>query len=275
MNNSVIHVPGGIILLRGKTMNRYRGFYDNLASFIGALGGIPGTRYSVREPGVALYDSGVPDAYENYALLAPDAANGPVDTIRRGLAFFAMSGNAHIWPVFPGVADGLCGILEDCGLARDGDFHAMIAETSRVYFNYPGSDIVETVHGDDEVRQWADCAWRGFDSEGEPPEPFVSNARCMARKDDFTLVHVGSKAVGMLYAGGAGCGIYYVATRPEYRGQGLARVIIEGLKTRARTGGFGRVVLLATSNGRKSYLKQGFEDVGKVRIYRMDGNLEA
>jgi len=252
-------------------MNEYREVYDNLAFLLGTFGDMAGTRYSGGEGGVAFYDSGVPDAYENYALLEP-ARPVSEETVSRGLEFFARSGNAHIWPIFPGAADEARKILEDRGLARNEDFHAMIAETSKIDRNDADMNLAEAVRGDDEAGKWAGCVWRGFGSDGRPPESFVSNARSMARMDAFTLVHVGLKATGMLYASGETCGIYYVATSREFRGRGLAGAVIEGLKARARRLGFGRVVLLSTPSGLGLYLKHGFKDVGTVKIYRMDYN---
>jgi len=250
-------------------MNGYREVYDNLTFLLGTFGKLEGTRYSGGEAGIALYDSGVPDAYENYALLEP-ARDVSEEMISRGLKFFARSGNAHIWPIFPGVADEACKILEDGGLARDGDFHAMIAEVSKADCNYADMNFVETIRGNDEAAKWAECAWRGFGSDGRPPETFISNARGMARMDAFTLVHAGLRATGMLYASGGTCGIYYVATSPEFRGQGLAGAVVGELKARAHRLGFRRVVLLSTPSGLRFYLKGGFEDVGEVKIYRMD-----
>jgi len=266
---------GGKIRLRGKSMNGYIEVYDNLAYLIGSLGQIPGTRYSNCEKGVALYDSGVADAYENYALLAPARPVCEIEeAIGCGLKFFARGGNAHIWPIFSGVADEACKFLEARGLVRDDDFHAMIAETFDVDSYETGPDIVETIRGDDRAGEWADCAWCGFDSDGGPPEPFISNAQGMARMGAFTLLHVGLKAVGMLCVSDGICGIYYVATRPEFRGQGLAKAMVEGLKARARGMGFEHVVLLATPSGRNLYLKHGFKDVGAVKIFRMERRLE-
>jgi ribosomal protein S18 acetylase RimI-like enzyme len=253
-------------------MSGYDEVYENLASLLGTFGNMQGTRYNGCDPCVTLYDSGVADAYENYALLAP--ARPVEEAIGRGLKFFARSSRGHIWPIFPGVAGETCKILEGCGLARDADFHAMIAETSNVYRNGVDPDIVETISGDDEAGEWADNVWRGFDSDEEPPEPFVSNARGMTHMDAFTLVHVGLKATGMLFTSDITCGIYYVATRPEFRGLGFAGAIIERLKAHARCMGFERVVLLATSSGKNLYPKHGFADVGAVKIYRMNNNSE-
>ena len=248
-------------------MNRYDEVYDNLASLLGTLGKIAGTRYSGCEQAVALYDSGVPDAYENYALLESTGLVAE-KTIGHGLKFFEQSRNAHIWPIFPGVEEA-CNILEDHGLVRDEDFHAMIAETSGINRDDVDFNLVKTIRGDEEAGRWADIAWRSFDSCEGPPEQFVSNARGMARLDACTLVRVGWKGTGMLYSSDITCGIYYVATNREFRRQGFAGAIVEGLKARARRMGFDRVVLLSTPSGLKLYMKHGFADVGAVKIFRM------
>ena len=260
-------------------MDGYSEVYDNFVFLMITLGKLSGTRYAGCRPGVALYDSGVPDAYENYALLEPgpfsggaaDAINRSMcETIRHGLEFFAGNKRAHIWPIFPGVTDEAREILEDNGLVRDEDFHAMLAETSETDPDDADLNLVATISGDNEACKWAGCAWRGFDLDGEPPAPFVSNVKGMSRMDAFTLVHIEMKATGMLYSSGINCGAYYVATGREFRGQGLAGTIVEGLKSRARRLGFRRVVLLATPSGLRLYRKHGFEEAGTVEIYRMD-----
>ena len=255
-------------------MNGYCEVYENLASLLRTSGKFAGTRYCGERTGVALYDSGVADAYENYALLDP-ARPVNEETISGGLKFFARNESAHIWPIFPGAAGEAREILEACGLARDEDFHAMIAETSKTDCNDAEASLARVVRGNDEIGKWAECAWRGFDSDGSLPESFVANARSMACMEVFTLVHVGLKATGMLYTSGGTCGVYYVATRREFRGQGFAGAIVEGLKARARRSGFERVVLLATPSGARLYRKHGFEDVGTVEIYRKNRNREA
>jgi ribosomal protein S18 acetylase RimI-like enzyme len=237
---------------------------ENLKSLLGALGKFPGARYALAETGIVLYDGGVPDAYENYALLEPGYAAGAIES---GLEFFR--GHSNIWPIFPDVSDEAALALEHSGLARDDDFQAMTAELCCEPAAEIGK-IAEMVRGKDEARAWADNAWRGFDSGEGAPEAFISFALDMAMLECFSLMRVGNESVGMLFASGGTCGIYYVATLPEARGRGLGGAIVDALKSRARELGFERVSLLATPSGHGLYLKHGFKDRGAVKIYRSD-----
>jgi ribosomal protein S18 acetylase RimI-like enzyme len=237
---------------------------ENLKSLLGALGKFPGARYALAEAGIVLYDGGVPDAYENYALLEPGYAAGAIES---GLEFFR--GRSNIWPIFSEASGEAIRALEGNGLVRDDDFQAMTAELRDGGPAAANGKIAEMVRGS-EARMWADCAWRGFDAKEGAPEAFVSLSLEMARLECFSLMHIGEKSVGMLFASGGTCGIYYVATLPEARGRGMAGAMVEALKLRARELGFGHAALLATPQGCGLYLKHGFKGCGAVKIYRSD-----
>ncbi|MDR3075976.1 MAG: GNAT family N-acetyltransferase [Synergistaceae bacterium] len=248
-------------------MNGDKMVYENLNSLLGVMGNFPDARYGAM-PGVTLCDSGVDDAYENYALLEDwDSAK---QSIEHGLEFFRRNGHPHIWPLFPWIPDEACRILEGFGLVRDEDFQAMTAETQDSASDCANRGVTGPIRGDGDAREWAACAWSGFDSDGDPPEPFISNARNMARHGAFSLMHADGRATGMLFAAEKTCGIYYVATHPKHRGHGLAGTIAENLKSRALRLGFKYAALLATPSGRRLYLKHGFSDGGTVKIYKAE-----
>jgi GNAT superfamily N-acetyltransferase len=242
--------------------------YENLRSLLRAVGKFPGARYQAAD-GLTLCDAGVDDAYENYALLGPGCQTR--DAIAFGLEFFARAARPHIWPLFPEIDAGAGDLLEAAGLERREDFRAMTSDVRGARgANCDPAAAAELVSGEDDASRWARTAWRGFDSEDDPPEQFVSNVILMARSYDFSLMRIGWETVGMLFASGASCGIYYVATIPEARGRGLAGAIVEGLKSRAREIGYDKTILLATPAGRHVYLKHGFEDGRAIRIYSKD-----
>jgi GNAT superfamily N-acetyltransferase len=249
--------------------------YENLKSLIRTLGGFPEARYMDARPGLALYDGGVGDAYENYALLDPahTARAGEHElekSAKFGLDFFSRAGRPHIWPIFPGVPDGMGSVLERLGAERGEDFHAMSARVDECAPPPDGGGFGTEgpLRGEREARAWADSAWRGFDSGEDAPEAFAVFACRMAARAEFSLFHIAGRATGMLYDGGGTCGVYYVATAPEFRGRGLGGAVVETLKARARSLGFGEVALLATPSGLPLYLKHGFTDRGAVKIYR-------
>ena len=253
--------------------------YENLKRMIQSMGGFPVARYLDEYPGLALYDGGVDDAYENYALCdhghIARAEKFPEEfekSVKFGLDFFSRAGRPHIWPLFPGIPDGAGDILESLGAERGEDFHAMSVDIEGTGRSPDSGDfkIDGPLRGDREAREWAESAWRGFGSDERAPESFTSFARGMAERREFALFHIAGRATGMLFAGGGTCGIYYISTLPEFRGHGLGGAMTENLKTRAAGLGFGKATLLATPSGLPLYLKHGFKDLGTVKIYRSE-----
>jgi ribosomal protein S18 acetylase RimI-like enzyme len=70
-----------------------------------------------------------------------------------------------------------------------------------------------------------------------------------------------------LFSGGETAGIYYISTRPEFRGRGLGGAVVEYLKRAARERGFRYVTLLATPSGRPLYERHGFTALGTVGVF--------
>jgi ribosomal protein S18 acetylase RimI-like enzyme len=260
-------------------MNRSRPVYENLKSLIRSLGGFPSALYLDECPGLALYRGGVDDAYENYALCDPEHIagaekfNGEFEkSARLGLDFFSRAGCPHIWPLFPGIPDWAGSALESLGAERGEDFYAMSADMTMTERSQNRGDfkIDGPLREEQETRAWADLAWRGFGADEGAPEPFVSFARDMTKRREFSLFHIAERATGMLFTGGETCGIYYISSLPEFRGRGLGSAIVRKLKARAAELGFGKITLLATPSGLPLYLKHGFINLGTVKIYRSE-----
>ena len=55
-------------------------------------------------------------------------------------------------------------------------------------------------------------------------------------------------------------------TEPEYRGQGIARRILQAILNRCRVEGFGLVSLHASAQGRPLYESLGFESTNEMRL---------
>lgn len=252
--------------------------YENLKSMTRILGVFPPARYLDEYPGLVLYDGGVNDAYENYALYDPahiyaGKLYGEFENSAKfGLDFFARQRRPHIWPLFHGTPNEAWNVLERLGVERSEDFYAMSADTAGIEQsrNFGDFNIRGPLSGETETRAWAEVAWRGFGSDDGPPEPFIAFARGMAEHSAFSLFHTAGRATGMLFAGGETCGIYYISTLPEFRGRGLAGAMVNRLKARAAELGFGKAVLLATPSGRPLYLKHGFTELATVMIYRSE-----
>ncbi|MDR1580315.1 MAG: GNAT family N-acetyltransferase [Synergistaceae bacterium] len=251
--------------------------HENLKSMLAILGEAESARYIAHTGTAAFYDSGVDDAHENYAL--PDQVNAArgadarsdfAETldfaVKLGRKFFGVTGCPHIWPFFFEISGACQKILESNGLAREDDFTAMWADLNVSETCAMSDDRVRPVQAND-VRGWADDVWRGFDSGEDASESFIAKARYFASRGEFLPVGIKGASTGLLFAGGETAGIYYISTRPEFRGQGLGGAVVDYLKRAARESGFRYVTLLATPSGRRLYERHGFIALGTVSIF--------
>ncbi|MDL2263339.1 GNAT family N-acetyltransferase [Synergistaceae bacterium OttesenSCG-928-I11] len=256
--------------------------FPNVESLLGIYSFFAGCRYSDDLAGLSLFDGGTVSAYENYALIDPkkncDTRLPLRDFVLAGLDFFAARGMPHIWPLFPGAGSLVGPLLEEHGAVRDAVFFDMFARSDAMrQFAHREDDFATVVVSDPgSARAWADAAWYGFDS-GEPaPESFVRFTHAMIARPEFYLCALRNRdantphfaVTGMLGLVGGTAGIYYVATRPEYRRRGLALRVMKTLLDAADERGYNRVTLLATPSGRPLYEKCGFVTTGDVDIYR-------
>jgi GNAT superfamily N-acetyltransferase len=249
---------------------------ENLKSMLTALGKAESARYVLYAGTAAFYDSGVDDMHENYALLDHEniarGAKADFDlaalnsAVKLGLKFFGITGRPHIWPFFFELSSECRKILASNGLAREDDFTAMWADLRQTETSAANDERIRPVR-DDDVRAWADDAWHGFDSDEDAPESFMAEARCIASHGDFLAVGIKGASTGMLFSGGETAGIYYISTRPEFRGWGFGGAVVEYLKRAARERGFRYVTLLATPSGRPLYERHGFTALGAVSIF--------
>lgn len=244
---------------------------------LAALGEAENARYAARAGTAAFYDSGVDDAYENYALLdhgnmtyGEDACSDFAETlgsaVKLGLKFFGVTGRPHIWPFFFEMSGACQKIFESNGLAREDDFTAMCEDLSDFEASAASDGRVMPVRGGD-MLAWADDAWRGFDSDADAPESFIATARHIASRGDFLPVGIKGASTGLLFSNGETAGIYYISTRPEFRGRGLGGAVVDYLKRAARERGYRYVTLLATPSGRCLYERHGFISLCAVSVF--------
>ena len=251
--------------------------YENLKSMLAALGGAENARYAACAGTAVFYDSGVGDAHENYALLdrenaARDAGtdSGFAETldfaVKRGMEFFGVTGRPHIWPFFFEMSGECQKILESNSLAREDDFTAMWTDLSELEPAAKSDSRIRPVRSGN-AGAWADDVWRGFDSGGDAPESFIAQARYIVSHCDFLAVGITGASTGMLFTRGETAGIYYISTKPEFRGQGLGGAVVGYLKRAARERGFRYATLLATPQGRPLYERHGFAALGTVAVF--------
>ena len=247
------------------------------------FGSFETSRFSNEHQGLILCDGGTEAALENYALLlpgrVPNSAEAIRDLVRKGLAFFAEKNRSHIWPIFPGLPEGVELELDDAGVCVVENFYGMVAEVGSmdeiILSDDPLTRMVE-FEGDSEAGAWADATWFGFDS-GEPaPGSFIDFAKQAMSSEDLVLLGARTRltlgaeeevaATGMLCTAKDLAGIYYIATHPKFRRRGLAMRVMKELVKHAKALGHSKVCLLATPEGRPLYHRCGFHDTCIVRI---------
>lgn len=251
---------------------------SGMTAILRVLGGFPHARFDDTLSGLLLYDGGVDSAYENYALLLPDAL--PCDPREReqlvcaGLRFFAEGSREHIWPLFPGLPDDIHIFLEREGARVDDHFCGMAASISSIRENAPGETpfAVRWIKKEEGAAEWANAAWYGFDSGEAAPEPFKALVRACVVCDDLHLLGLSDPETGVVAATGMLCthdavaGIYYVSTLPLHRRRGLGKQVMHLLAARAKEMGFDGVSLVATPAGRPLYEECGFVDLEDIPI---------
>ncbi|MDR1019199.1 MAG: GNAT family N-acetyltransferase [Synergistaceae bacterium] len=250
-----------------------RAVMSNLRTLIGISGSLGGSRALADSRGLWACDCGFGSAYENYALLVPDAAVETEGLVSSGLDFFADARSPHIWPLFPGTPERAKAMLEGRGARHDDTFYGM---TARLPDGLKTTRDVDArglwIQGPECAGDWADAAWHGFDS-GEPaPEGFVRFVSQIALREGISLFGIRDResgriaATGLLNAADGYAGVYYVSTRPEFRRTGLGVLVMRALMEKGSELGCRRACLLATPAGRPLYLKCGFEDSCRVAI---------
>lgn len=262
---------------------------SNLRALLEIFGSFSGTRLSSQRQGLTLYDSGIGEAYENYALISPGLTGGCSSDFRElaefGVDFFSRFGSPHIWPLFPGALEAK-DVLEGLGAREDETFYGMALDLDGgaaidAFHSAGGGDEV-WVSGGSEAEEWANAVWLGFDSEEPAPGSFIdfakeavktANTGAHGRISLLALRRGGDgpvAATGMLCECQGTAGIYYVSSCPGSRRRGLGLRVMKALMERAAEDGCGIACLLATPAGKPLYLKCGFRLINTVTIMLYD-----
>lgn len=235
-----------------------------LRCWMRTVGSLPGCRYRV-SGACHMLDTGTSFKDENYALVSPDDIScGEIqDTVRESLAYFA--GRPHSWPIVMRSrnAHELASSLLDAGGREDGKMWIMSSPP-----HSQKDDIAKSVC-DEEVREWAEASWLGFDSSPPAADEYVDHISRLDKSDDITLLSL--RCDGDITACGAliSCdhpGIFYVSVVPRYRRCGLAKRIVGSLLALSSRRSNADVSLLATESGRYLYESCGFETLCEVSM---------
>lgn len=186
------------------------------------------------------------------------------EIVERAIKFFRENKISFMWPVY----DGGEKILEDCGLLYAGSLTGMI-------YN-PPSALQETSNYPSTLKatDWAQTAWRGFGGKAEEiPENYYKLVDALFNEPSFSMsAYTGKDTDNLKNYWGTyllvnepdATGVYYFATVPEMRRQGIARAMMKNICRLSR----GKKILLqATPAGLPFYKNFGFTELCKIPVY--------
>ena len=221
-------------------------FLDNFYSALRMLGGNPGGSVLELRQGAGAFSTGLPFAGENYAIFdtspAPEELCGYWISTRRGSAVSAAAADTA------GGAGIGAGKKEDL---RRATYLAMsIRNFSANGQRSAGKESLHRQRG----REWAEAAWTGFEGELPVPRAYAVFSRYLFRcpaNSLFFLEREGHPLCSaLLHSTEKSSGLYYFATIPSARRQGLAARFMDSLREYASRYS-GEMVLLATEMGAK------------------------
>lgn len=136
----------------------------------------------------------------------------------------------------------------------------------------PTGVTIAEVNGDDEFEAWCRIAAECF---GIPPDraPALSRwfrtTKALRLPMRFYLAHQNHEpvATSQLFVAEGVAGIYYVATLPKARNQGIGYAVTHRALRDGQNMGYRAGTLQASKMGVPVYLRMGFTEVGRIRSY--------
>ena len=240
-------------------------FLDNFYSALRMLGRNPGGGALELRSGAGVFSTGLPFAGENYALFDPSSSAeelcGVLDFYEeRNLPFIALQ--------LPKLQGKLALELERRRIFHRATYLAM--SIGNLPAKMDGDPLVKKIYVNNEAEKWAEAAWTGFEGELPVPRAYVEFSQYLLRCPDNSLFVLEKEGIplcsALLHSTEKSCGLYYFATRPETRREGLAARLMDSLREYA-SGHSEAMVLLATEMGAKMYKKYGFRELLEVPVF--------
>ena len=159
--------------------------------------------------------------------------------------------------------------LEDHGLVYYEDFSSMAADLLALNENLasPSGLTIEPVGDKETLEQWVNAALIGFElpdnSENECFDLFAGLGFDMPLRNYVGLMDGKPVATSQLFLAAGVAGIYWVATVPEARRQGIGMALTLAPLREACAMGYRISILHPSDMGRGVYRRLGFEEYGK------------
>lgn len=239
-------------------------FSENFFSALEMLGGAPkGGSLGLRR-GAGAFATGLPYAGENYALFDSSSSD---EEISKTLGFFEARKLPFIALQLPGPKASLLDGLAGKNMPVRAEYLAMSIENLTVSEKI--DPWVRAVKNESDVIKWAEAAWTGFEGDLPVPDEYLIFVKYLHSRSENDLYYLEREGVSLCsallhFSQGTG-GLYYFATRPEARRQGLAVRLMDSLRKQARCRSM-TLVLLATEMGAAMYQKYGFKELLRVPI---------
>jgi ribosomal protein S18 acetylase RimI-like enzyme len=179
-----------------------------------------------------------------------------------------------MWIVSPSTQPRQLGkILESHGFKHGMEWVGMACKLNDVNprFSAAGIRIVEA-DNPTLLAVWAETAAAGFQMTELIKPDFVKVYKAVS----LPTVHcyIGFSGTEPVAAAslnlGREAGAYFVATRPEYRGKGYARELMQHILAQAACAGYDKVVLQASQAGCEVYKSLGFKDYCRMQVYNFN-----
>ena len=243
----------------------FAGIFDkNFFSFAEMLGGAPGGGLLPLGGASLAAASGQPHAGENYALLAQGAG---ADEVEKAARFFAERGAEFVTPWLPQTPQAVARALEERGIERRRIYTSMYlpVEAERGHCSPEVAEVTAA-----EAARWGEAAWYAFGGEaGEEARAYALFGEYLAnhpKNRAFALEEEGRYvSTALIHETPEAYGLYYFATVPERRRQGLAAKLMDGAASALPEKK--PLVLLATEAGLPFYISYGFKIIDKVPVY--------
>jgi GNAT superfamily N-acetyltransferase len=220
------------------------------------------------------FSTAIPSPLYNGVLrtqFASDSINASID---QTLNHFAQNQLPLVWWTTPLTqpatletsleAQGLTKIMELPGMAID--LHTFSAAPSSEHL-----DIL-TVQDAETLKHWVDVAMVGFDTPAELFDPLFAVESELGMGTTPYRRYLGMwqgrpAAISALYLDAGVAGIYFVATVPQARRQGIGMAVTQAALQDARNLGYRLAILQASPMGAPVYARIGFQEYCKLGLY--------
>jgi len=203
-------------------------------------------------------------------------ASNPERAVRAALAPFRERAHPVTWMVGPSSYPAtLANVLEAHGLRRSTPWVGMTRTLTPADAAQASSYPFAPVDSADRLAAWAEVARPAFGLSLTLHDAFVRlfAELLVGERAPFRGLLVldgrGQEALGtgLFYLAEKTAGLYWIAARPERRGQGVGTAVTQRLLSEARAQGATRAVLHATEAGLGLYRRLGFEAACRIELF--------